>query len=107
LPSQSASLAAVATVSPAAVIAPLVVGTLVIAAASKDAPRSAVYAYRALPEFFLVPEMFETQAACDGFFSSLEAKLTAARDTKRARIDAECRFFPCKASDPSPCPRTE
>jgi hypothetical protein len=61
------------------------------------------YAYRRLPEFFLTPEAFGSEAACDAFFASFRTKLEAARAAERARIDAHCRFWPCKPSDAS-CP---
>jgi len=67
-------------------------------------PTAAVYAYRALPEFFLTPSTFESETTCDAFFANLKTKFEAARDAQRARIDAQCRFWPCQSSDPTPCP---
>lgn len=103
---QAAAVAApAATAAVAAVAGPIALGVVLVAAiANKDAPRPAVYAYRALPEFLLVPAAFESEAACDAFFATLNTKLQAAREAKRERIDADCRFWPCKATDPAPCP---
>jgi hypothetical protein len=94
----------VAAAAAAAVVLPVAVGVLVVALiANKDAPPRAEYAYRALPEFFLTPSTFDSEGACDTFFATLTTKLETARDTQRARIDAECRFWPCQSSDPTPC----
>ena len=88
----------------ASVVGPVALGVLVVAAiANKDAPREAVYAYRALPELLLIPATFESNTACDAFFATLKTWLEAARDAKRERFDAECRFWPCKSSDATPC----
>jgi hypothetical protein len=93
-----------ATAAAASVARPIALGVIVVAAiANKDAPRQAVYAYRALPEFLLVPATFDSQAECDAFFATLKTKLEAARGAAHARIDAECHFPPCRASDSTPC----
>ena len=87
-----------------AVVAPIALGALVVVlVANKDAPPPAAYAYRALPEFHLTPSTFESEAASDAFFATLKLKLEAARDAQHARIAAECRFWPCTTSDPTPC----
>jgi hypothetical protein len=69
----------------------------------KNSPET-YYAYPPLPEFALVPATFATDTECDAYFaarmSSLEMKVAA----RRERIDRECRYFPCSASDPEPCP---
>jgi len=88
---------------PAAAV-PLAVAAGAGAIATKDAPRGSLYAYRSLPVFVLTPATFDSEAACDAHFATLKTKLEMARNEERARIDAECRFYPCKPSDPSPCP---
>jgi hypothetical protein len=80
------------------------VGLVVAAAANKDRPPRYTFAYRPLPEFLLTPAAFASESDCDAHFTSLKARLVTARDAQRANIDAHCRFFPCKASDPAPCP---
>ena len=87
-------------------VPPLQLGMFVAGAIEHmdESSRYAHYAYRALPVFFLIPATFDSDAACDAFFATLKTKLEAARDAKRARIDAECRFWPCQSSDPTPCP---
>jgi hypothetical protein len=102
---QAAAVAApAATAAAAAVAGPIALGVVVVVAiANKDAPRPAVYAYRALPEFLLVPATFDSQSECDAFFATLKTKLEAAKVATHARIDAECQFPPCRASDPAPC----
>jgi len=102
---QAAAVAApAATAAAVSVAGPIALGVIVVAAiANKDAPRPAVYAYRALPEFLLVPATFYSQAECDAFFATLKTKLEAARGATLARIDAECHFPPCHASDLTPC----
>ena len=98
---QAAQAAALAA---GAVAVPIAAGALVVMlVASKDAPPRAAYAFRALPEFFLIPSTFESEASRDAFFAALKTKLEATRDAQRARIDAECRFWPCKIEDPAPC----
>jgi hypothetical protein len=93
-------LAAVAVAAPLIVLPVLAVVTA--AAATRERPPA--YAYRALPEFQLTPSAFASESECDAYFSSLKTKLESIRDATHARIAAECRFFPCKASDPVPCP---
>ncbi len=77
-------------------------GTAVTGVALSDG-RPPEFAYRALPQFFLTPESFPSESECDAYFVSFEKKLEAARVAERARIDAQCRFWPCKPSDAS-CP---
>lgn len=113
--------AAAGAVAGAAVVGAMVAAPLVIMAvpaaaiplglaagagaiATKDAPRGSLYAYRSLPVFVLTPATFDSEAACDAHFAILKTKLETTRNEERARIDAECRFYPCKPSDPSPCP---
>lgn len=74
-----------------------------MAAASADQPTLYAYAYRALPEFFMTPAAFESDAACDAFFAALKTDLESAAQAQRAYVDAHCRFWPCKADDPQPC----
>lgn len=88
---------------PAALI-PLTVAAGAGAIATKDAPRISSYAYHSLPVFLLTPATFNSEAAFDAHCATLKAKLETAANEEHARIDAECRLFPCKASDPSPCP---
>ena len=93
-------LAAVAVAAPMIVLPILAVATAV--AATRE--RAPAYAYRALPEFQLTPSAFASESECDAYFASLKTRLETIRDATHARIAAECRFFPCKASDPVPCP---
>jgi hypothetical protein len=93
------------------VLSPVIVplqgaGSLVglAAMAAGAIPHNIDYAYRALPEFLLVPATFDSEAACDAFFATVKTRLEAARDARRALVDAECRFYPCQRSDPTPCP---
>ena len=76
---------------------------IAVAAEQHNQPPAFAYAYRALPTFFLVPATFASEAERDAYFASLEAKLRAERDAQRAFIDKQCRYFPCKPSDPAPC----
>lgn len=92
-------LAAVAAAAPLIVLPILAVATAV--AATRERPPA--YAYRALPEFQLTPSAFGSQSECDAYFDSLKTRLETIRDATHARIAAECRFFPCKASDLVPC----
>jgi hypothetical protein len=98
---QAAQAAALA--APAAAVPIAAAALVVVLIAAKDAPPRAAYAYRALPEFFLIPATFDSAVSREAFFAALDAKLHAARDAQRARIDAHCRFWPCKADDPAPC----
>ena len=93
-------LAAVAVAAPLIVLPVLAVATAVAATRERSPP----YAYRALPEFQLTPAAFASESECDEYFSSLKSRLEAIRDATHARIAAECRFFPCKSTDPFPCP---
>jgi hypothetical protein len=77
--------------------------TVAVAAERSNQPTNFAYAYRSLPAFFLVPATFASEAERDAGFASLEAKLRAEGDAQRAYIDRQCRYFPCKASDPAPC----
>jgi hypothetical protein len=61
------------------------------------------FAYRALPEFILTPEAFDSETARDAFFLALKAKLETAAEGQLTRINQECRFWPCKPSDVA-CP---
>ena len=85
------------------IIMPLAGAETLVRLAAGDTPHQIRYAYRALPEFVLVPATFDSEAACDAFFAALKTKLEAARDARRVQIDAECRFYPCQRSDPAPC----
>jgi len=76
---------------------------LVATAAMWDQLQHYAYAYRALPEFFLTPDTFESEPASDTFFATLKAKLERAAAAQHAYINAQCRFWPCEANDPAPC----
>lgn len=76
---------------------------LAVAVANADQPPNYAYAYRALPEFFLTPETFPSEAVRDAFFAALPSKLEQSAKAKQAYIDKQCRFWPCKAGDPEPC----
>ncbi len=93
-------LAAVAVAAPMIVLPILAVATAV--AATRERPPA--FAYRALPEFQLTPAAFASESECNAHFASLKTKLEGVRDAEHSRIAAECRFFPCKASDLVPCP---
>ena len=79
------------------------IGLGVAIARANDPPRYD-YAYRPLPELLLTPATFDSESDCDAHFASLQTRLKATRDAQRSYIDAQCRFWPCKASDPAPCP---
>lgn len=98
--SPGSGLAMVAVAAPMVGIPILAVAAIVGATREKPPP----FAYRALPEFLLTPTGFASATECDAHFASLATKFEAARDAKRAYIDAQCRFWPCKASDSAPCP---
>ena len=89
----------VLTLSP---LAPLVLVGGAIATA--NSPPRYEFAYRPLPELLLTPAAFGSESDCDAHFASLQTRLKATRDAQRAYIDAQCRFWPCKASDTAPCP---
>ena len=69
----------------------------------QDEEQNPPFAYRVLPEFILTPAVFDSEALRDEFFVALKAKLEAAADAQRARINQECRFWPCRSSDVA-CP---
>ena len=77
---------------------------LAVGIANADQPPQYAYAYPALPEFFLVPATLGSKSEYDAFFATLKTKLEGAALAQRSYIDAQCRYFPCKASDPAPCP---
>ena len=70
-----------------------------IAAEQADGNPHPPYAFRELPEFFLVPATFASEAARDEFFVALARKLRASAAARRAYIDAHCRFWPCTEAD--------
>ncbi len=74
-----------------------------VAVANAGQPPNYAYAYRALPDFFLTPATFASDAERDAYFAALGAKLESAAGAQRAYIDTHCRFWPCKAEDPAPC----
>jgi hypothetical protein len=61
------------------------------------------FAYRALPEFMLTPAAFDSEASRDEFFLTLKGRLEAAANAQLARIDKECRYWPCTPADAA-CP---
>lgn len=101
----TASMGAMGALAVAPVLLPVAaVGLLVAIAAKNYTPRRYDYAYRPLPELLLTPETFASEADCDAHFASLQKRLQTTSDAQRSDIDANCRFSPCKASDPAPCP---
>jgi hypothetical protein len=44
-----------------------------------------------------------SESESDAFFAALKTKLEGAAVAQHAYIDAQCRYYPCKASDPAPC----
>ncbi len=77
---------------------------LALGIANLDQPASYAYAYRALPEFFLTPATFVSESDRETFFATLKAKLEAATAAQHDYINAQCRYWPCVANDPAPCP---
>ena len=102
----AASMGAMGALAAAPILLPVAaVGLLVAMAAKKtDTPPRYDYAYRPLPELLLTPSTFGSESDCDAHFASLEKRLQTTRDAQRSDIDANCRFWPCKASDAAPCP---
>lgn len=99
------SMGALGAAALAPVLLPIAAaGVLVAIVATKDRPPKYDYAYRPLPELLLTPATFGSESDCDAHFASLQTRLKATRDAQRSNIDAQCRFWPCKASDPAPCP---
>jgi hypothetical protein len=52
----------------------------------------------------LTPSTFGSESDGDAHFASLQRRLQTTRYAQRSDIDANCRFWPCEASDPAPCP---
>ncbi len=69
----------------------------------KNDPES-YYAYPPLLEFTLIPATFTTDSECDAYFVARMSRLETQVAARRERIDRECRYFPCSASDQEPCP---
>ncbi len=86
---------------------PLGVGLMVFAIGNDVAYQSEhptfPYAYRPVPEIVLVPATFDSGVACSTFFDEFKARLMAERNAERARIDTQCRPWPCAAAE-SACP---
>ena len=77
---------------------------LMLVGAIADSLANPPYAFRPLPEFFLVPATFPSEAQREAFFDTLGAKLTDATARQRAWVNEHCIRWPCKLSDESACP---
>ena len=91
-----------------AVFPPVALGVMAIGGASAvdnegNKRPSARYAYRALPEFILIPATFDSESSRDAFFVTLKARLEANANARLADVDAHCRVWPCTPADPT-CP---
>jgi hypothetical protein len=86
-----------------AILAPAAAIVLIGVIATSDLPQRATFAYRPLPEFRLVPTLFDSPAARDAFLADLEARLRNDHARERAGIDAHCWFESCPPTDVAPC----
>lgn len=86
-----------------AMLAPAAAVVLIGVIVTSDLPQRAAFAYRPLPEFRLVPALFDSPASRDAFFADRAAKLRNDRDQERAAIDANCWFETCPPTDVAPC----
>jgi hypothetical protein len=69
---------------------------LMLVGAIADSLANPPYAFRPLPEFFLVPATFPSEAQREAFFDTLAAKLTDATARQRASVNEHCIPWPCK-----------
>ena len=86
-----------------AMLAPAAAVVLIGVIVTSDLPQRATFAYRPLPEFRLVPALFDSPAARDAYFAELSAKVRNDHDLERAGIDAHCWFESCPPTDVAPC----
>jgi hypothetical protein len=86
---------AAATLPGAAVAAiPLMIAAPFIAQSQDD-----WWAYREPPTILLAPASFATKRECDEYFDELRSRVAQAAQVEIEHIDAECRPWPCVASE--------
>jgi hypothetical protein len=84
---------------PPAIFGIIAAGAASTAHAEAEKRPSLSYAYRALPEFILIPATFSSESTRDAFFVTLKGKLEANANAQLDYINEHCRFWPCTPSD--------